>query len=1053
MLDANGGEAPNFSLDPDTFAFGLGEVAKPDDSYALRAAFAGLPFVDQIDLSQQLPPDAAMGAYAIPASRKTQARLNEALNFTWADGSVSTGERYGDALERALNEVDDWWTIAQTPAGSRSTLEQMRYDDYVRRYSTPEYPIDAAKLDEPYMRDTVAVASLEEAFQRALPESTRRDGIVGKLLDANDSYLNFRRRVQLYNYANLPRFVAQQQVGNTITALIAKPTMLPDFLARPGEYRKAVGKLQGKGTRTFWDDVQQKMGVGIARNISQSNKDALGKISDRTGSSGNRLARLIAPDTGRAWANGSDILFRESAAWDTTEGLYKAVNRSLPKRAVEWRRRYDANSQGGLRGITDRDVQRSVGKFLNNNRSLIDGNTGRPHTTIFGRTAKFEPVWNATDLREHLRADLATLPGFSTVNPQTFHDFTDRLFRDSQEAIKGIQKNATEEVERVGFSWRQSNLDEGLSRVFMFHYWMTRAGGLYVQQGLKNPALFAAYSRMMEDFETQAAELDAPKWMTGFFQLLGTPAGFSIWYSPTDLASTLLTFADWQYGDEPMPWDDLTGFGKARSQIPFMVNPLLDFVGYGLGLYGRDAQIPDLLGLNRMATQAIDVLNIANAHGRLPEWVRERGVGVDAAGNPTPIPVRPLAELYAKFGHAISASLSNVTGLRPVPVPDVGASQHRYIAYILEQDFRTRHPDWDQGKVDRAVTTSLADHGSMEYQAAYKQLAELPYMGKVDTPLPDWVENTANAVGRMFSPMSIIARPEQAVLDSLEGLTPSGAIPPRNPGTDDSYYNDAKYGASKTVEGRQLQNAYEDYWESVDPAIEDAHYGRQAIRNASGDVVVGGYTYTADQLAALPYWERNALADQYLAEMGVTRDQINGMWDERDQMKIDNPQLAGYLEYRRVAKEYEGGPEKFVQDTMAGNPSYNQFVLDNYVKEDGSIDYGLGLTTDAYLAAQGTRPTYYTPVSGNEPNLAGSGPPALAGVPAGQQLLPSITPTVELAIKDAPGDYGNTVGIVGPGVKLRMVGQNNGWAMIEITDDQGNKTSGHIPLDFTQVAA
>src|SRR5690606_14567607 len=138
---------------------------------------------------------------------------------------------------------------------------------------------------------------------------------------------------------------------------------------------------------------------------------------------------------------------------------------------------------------------------------------------------------------------------------------------------------------------------------------------------------------------------------------------------------------------------------------------------------------------------------------------------------------KKLTELYARVGNGLSTALKDVTGLRPVPIPNTAASQQRSIAYILEQNFRTDYPGLPQEDINRKVTDALADPGPPEDQRAWRMQADMPYMTG-DTPLPGWAEGAFRA---LLSPVQMYTGTEQQFLDStMKGLEPSGDIPPRN---------------------------------------------------------------------------------------------------------------------------------------------------------------------------------------------------------------------------------------------------------------------------------
>lgn len=1063
-------------------------AAPSPNQQRVSTSFGYLSATNRQRIVDNLPDDAIMGPDAVPVSLATDLRMREAIGdqFRFNDGSTGSGT-LRDVVDQTARELDQWIDMANDPALQVGPAA----DEFARlskKFAIDGDVLNAAELAGPqneWRRNLVIEDILRAGMENALPKAQKSMSQVPGM-EVYQSFLDMRRRVQLYNYLNLPRFAVQQHVGNTIsTAIAGKPKVALGIFTSLRDYPAVYRKLNNPGKYSiFNDDLQRKIGGGIRRTVTQSDRASLGldvggNVEEAMGPFGH-MAKVLAPDKLVKGGSVNDIITRVKTDEDEVLRGFRVMNKDLARNVREWSGKY------GL-PYTDEQINEVVQRFLNQNRVVIDGNTGKPHTTMFGRTAKYEPTYSARDFRDFMRAELPKVaPPTSLTHSDPLELLIRRVGADVSNNIKAIQQAATNEVHRVAFDWRANNLDEFLQIFTMFHFWMTRAGGLYVNQMLRNPWALAAYGRMMDDFEAQLEMLDGPDWMKGWFQFMNTPAGFTVWYSPVDLFSTLLTFADWQMEAGESPFDDLTWLGRMRNHIPFMLNPLLDFAAYAIGAYGPDAQVPDLLGLNRPATMATDLLNLANAEGLLPGWVRAAGIGVDAQGNPVPLQPKKLTELYARVGNGLSSALKEVTGLRPVPIPNTAASQQRSIAYILEQNFRVDYPGLPQEDIDRKVTDALADPGSAEYQRAWRMQADMPYMTG-DTPLPGWAEGAFRA---LISPVQMYAAPEQQFLDStMKGLEPSGDIPPRNlptyqladgtvltaqdlgamtpeqqqamAETDPGFgqwmkevswaNNAAKYGASDTVETRVFKEQVDGYWNAGDPAINAVSKTSNGIYKGSitEPVSIGGVIYSPEDIAGFDQDTRKALSNQYRDEQGVTWDMIDANYAQRDAYLAEYPNVAAYVGWEDTAgtyhpgwkdgwKAYPGATEEeqkvqYVTDLLATNPDYADYMANNgYDLQSGAIDWDHALNEEAYLASQGIRPGIYDPISS----------PTMEPLPAPK--MQTVTNTVPLELYPAPDASTAPIAFADEGFQMTLVEMQGDWAKVTIGGQEGYVDAGYL---------
>jgi hypothetical protein len=933
--------------------------------------------------------------------------------FRFADGYRPRGTATAeDVLRQTLDDVEFWANADDITNRRWVELDKRLNPDGTIDRATMRGPVNDAAARE--ARDAHAFAVFEDALQRALPRNAPK-GRLGRL---NQQYLGTVRRLMLFNPLRIPSYTLQNLITNSINLKARVGTRAVfDLFSKPSEMGKVFRNARSIGEKkptyhTTFGSMVAKMKAGTKPNIPMSHAAYFDRLGGATPRWLETVQRALAPNTTRYIGTMADQLPREVAATVTIQRQYRRLNRELVPKV------YDELRVRNVR-VPKEKVHQVVRDFLDAERTVPDLNTGAPIRTMLGmREAKFEPIWAADDLGAYLKRRL-TEDMRHTPDPGDLERAIDRITRDSKNRVRGILDGADQAADDALFPWRNTNADEMAGRLFLYHYWTSRQGGLYVTEALQRPYLVSAYGRMMDEFEAQAEELDQPPWMKGFFQIQNSVAGYSTWFSPFDLVQSLLTFADWQYGeDDNAKYKDITALGKGAGMAPFLIHPALQMVAYSLGLLGPDYYAPPLTGAETYGAKAIDLLNLANAQGILPTWVNEMGIGVDESGNKVPLPVRPLQELYARVGNAVSTAMAPITGLSPVEVANMGGSWERNVASIAEAEYRKAHPEADQMDVNRAVTDILADASSPEYQAAFRKAADMPFSLTAGMPM------AASAAARIASPVRVYNWPEQYNLDRWN-LTPSAnAPPPRNipnlgeidPATNELtpagerakfVQSAARYGATTTPEGRELANMQNEYYalEPLDYAEANDLAGAIYGMNLEAPVTVGGVEYAPEQIAAMDNGDRYALGTQALADAGYSRDDQQGIRDAQARYLADNPELAGYFEYKDVVRAHPGGVEGFVAETAQANPGFAQFVRSSLMDHvTGEIDYGGAEYVDAYLASQGVRPSVYSPLVGNEPSTIPGGYPELAGAPSGQPLLPPVQGTEPFPLYSRPVD-------------------------------------------------
>jgi murein DD-endopeptidase MepM/ murein hydrolase activator NlpD len=1064
VLDANGQPVRSFR-DP---AAALQYVLDLQTQHAAaNAAIGSAPPGYRQAVTQAMPASPAVNTRGIVVADKTEQLLRAPLEakVRFRDGSKpSPNTPAADVIDQMRLEFDTWlggfdargtplpWT--KTSRSWARLNEKFAVNGVDVRTLGPDLRNPIADTPQARARADFLAGVWTDAIERGLEQGEKRNG----LLATYDQYTNTLRQAMLFNWLNAPRYALQNLITNTVNIQRRGGGILPALSVWTdlAEWGRAFRHLKDPNSAMMVDSLLKTMGVGDYPNLRMTQKaffDQTPRPHPRTGTLPkitNAAGKLIAPESVKVIASVPDILGRVQVAEAAITKGFRKLNENMVDRIVpELDRR--------ALGVPRAKVQQVWKEFQEESRYRIDPNTGTPYTNWRGVPAKYEPVWNPDDLAkrlsERLRQDMLHKP-----DPDRFANAIERIRRDAKNEVRRIADDADAQTDSALFDWRNRNGDELLARAVLFHFWMSRQGGLYVTEALRHPWIASAYGRMMEDLEQQAEAIGAPVYMTGFFQLQRSVGGMSTWYSPFDLVQSILTMADWQMQGDADGFRDLTWLGKAASVIPFFVHPAIELVGYELGLLGSDYPAPRPLGVETFGAKAIDLLNLANVQDApFMQPFNAMGIGVDADGNKVAIPTKPLEQLYASVGNFLSSAMRPITGLTPVNVVPPTATVDRNIVTVIEQNIRKANPDMGESEVIRLRDAYAEDHGSDEYQTALREVMTSKY------ELGEGMNPVVAGIGRIVSPISVTSMPEQRALDTMKGLQPSGNLPERNfsedPAVAERELAAAKYGPSSTPEGRQLTALDTEYRQLVPSSVKKAGQIANAISKCTaegcylGDVIdgdtvtIGGQEYTPDQVADLDKDTRKILREQSLLDAGVTQEEIDAGYRAEQQYLAEHPNYAGFQAYKDLVGAYgqeDADLVRFVQDTARINPGFAQYAnakMTNH--ETGQLDpekvKKLVWVSDAYLASQGVRPSVYTSLAGNDPNTIPGGYPRLPGVTEGQPPLPLyVSATENVPIWEGPTDfkypnYNTPVGEVAPGFPaLQAIGvpDQNGMVLV-----------------------
>jgi N-acetyl-anhydromuramyl-L-alanine amidase AmpD len=1006
------------------------EVVMRSQRNNVRSAFATASEGYRQFVDENLPPDATIHR-TIPMSAENArlAAMPADGNFRYRDNWQPRQMSVGDMSIMLMKDVDTWIqgfnsagqqlrrTMADTAAGAEWRKLNKRFN--------PDGSIDVTEMTfGGDVRGTSARARARADFAgKVLTDANERARPMGDhsaLGQYWSTWTNGIRQAMLFNYLNVPKYLLQNLITNTgnITVRGGGVKVAWDVWTDVRENARVYGKIKDPTKATFADALVQKMGVGPEPNVSQTPKGYLdGSVSLKDDSAFKSLidtaVGVVAPNTMKYIASVPDLAGREQVFNHAVLDGYRDLNRKVIPTVVEKLR---TSRDASIATIGERKVQQVVNDFFNEHREMIDPNTNRPYTNFWGKSAKYEPVWGADDFRTYMKEHLAE-DVVGGVDSGSMNRILNDLSGQYRDEILGIKKSSGKMVDDALFSWRDTVGDEYLKQAFLFHYYMSRQGGFYLSTAIDHPWVASAYGRMMGEMSDQAEALGSPEWMTGWFQMLKSVGGMSTWYSPTDLIQSLLTMADWQYGNDPTKFEDLTDLGKVFKMMPFMINPLLEFGAYMIGGLGPDYPAPGITGTETFGAKAIDLLNLANSmDAGFMKPFNAMGIGVDPNGDKVPIPTRPLQDLYERVGNAISTALSPITGQSPVRDVPSDATANAMLFNIGDQQTRILHPTWNEQRVVNYVSEVMTHPGNPEYQEWYRRAASSPYqLGEGANPI-------VAGLARIMSPISIRTTTEQQALDTSAknkgNLQPSAGyrdrkVKPDNPDT--PFFDEnakilalSKYGDSATPEGRNLQSLDVDYNTLIDPHTQTVRYNSFAITRKAGPnlnepITVGGVEYDNETLASKSYEEKKQIKEQYLAEQGISQENIDDAQTAENEFLAEHQDYAGYKAYKDLAKQAidEGqgfGAQTFALQMAQQNPGIKQYIENDMTDHiTGKVDWDKIQYVDAYLTSQGIRPSIYSPTVGNEPSTTPGGYPAVPGVPAGQPLLPKAT-----VLEDAP---------------------------------------------------
>jgi len=505
-----------------------------------------------------------------------------------------------------------------------------------------------------------------------------------------------------------------------------------------------------------------------------------------------------------------------------------------------------------------------------------------------------------------------------------------RLGRDWQSVVNKTERNARDAVRKYAFAGDTTRADLVMSRVFIFHYFMTRQSNYYVQAMARHPALINAYFNIKERLEQ--ANVEWPDYLEGWVKLMISPFGQQIFVNPFSMASSYLVFNDPGFMGRQ---EDMTTSGYWLKKVDDVIgiNPVLMTSANILGFFGDD-YAPDPLFIWQQMGLLNTAINFGRAHGYLGD-------------DPTPIGnwyeqlnlnTREILSGWNPFADTVEATSSEARMDREINILIVDEAQRDGI-----------DPETPEGQA--IIRDAMTDPDSELYQRAVKR----------------WVNGEAVDIATRFlvGPLRPRSRPineEGQDLWSSFGQEIKNIVNVSDP---------------RAIALREQEGGYYAIGEGRDQEIA-ALWNQVAFGDVHHPVTVDGVEYSPAEVYRMNTDQRIALANGLLEEHGLL-DDYQQLQDERDRFLADpeNAEYAQFRQWSKAVRDYPGGVDAYWQDAIKENPAAAEYYASVEAQTLLPWERERRLTNmAAFFGLTGVQPTVWDPVPAHTSTLGGIYDPA-----------------------------------------------------------------------------
>ena len=489
---------------------------------------------------------------------------------------------------------------------------------------------------------------------------------------------------------------------------------------------------------------------------------------------------------------------------------------------------------------------------------------------------------------------------------------------------------AYNEQKRVFFSYKNTNADELVGSVMMFHYWQTRASYMHLRAALRHPVLLNGYYKLWQELKDRT-EAGGVGYLGPMYKFMTSPSGIYAAVDPLGLLipTTIMDMSD-----------------QEGSKFRVLQNQLNPVVGAVLAVAGVTDNVPNMTGFRTTERWLINMGNFLVAEG------------VDVSSVPILNKVwdNNTMRLNMPIDEAVKTILQDINGWaesKGIPVGDFkpfdrGANEmdqlNTWVIKGVEQQYgpqETWEPDgpaWQalDDALD-ALTTGASNPIADEAEKNYAQ------------------EGFIAAMAAPVVPGGVITR--SGYRDEQIAGNKTG-----DQGASDN--RDIATSADPTWTTMHQQ------WNRIGTPEEQAVYD-QWIALTYGDMNTPVLAHTSGGLVVIPKSyiqnmsdeEREDFTNRWVAQNPGYSETIQKIQSARDAFKLAHPQMSEFKEYQKAAyNEDTGGVRAFRTSLAKTNPNFanelkkQREMLEGFGYKGEELERrldGWAAGKDGYLAAMG----------------------------------------------------------------------------------------------------
>jgi hypothetical protein len=570
-------------------------------------------------------------------------------------------------------------------------------------------------------------------------------------------------------------------------------------------------------------------------------------------------------------------------------------------------------------GRFQRELPAEMGKFLNFTRAKM-AKGGVP-----------EDMW--TNLQRMVQDAYETGGSFSPDDIRAItKQFTpdDSFARTWAKQVDDLSARANKAQLTAMFSYKKTKIDDAISKVFLFHYFMTRSSALYVKLMLQHPQLISYEARLWEYTENQRKGIseNLPDWMEGFVGF-GMADGHALFVDPTMLISGIGVFQ--ALGDG--------GFNKSRLEevangTGLIMNPLVRTAAATTGWFNTQ---------NPFGTQQLEraVRALVN-EVRFSDFGRSQGWDQWNRGMPLEDWTMDVVNGIVDYTNEIARELG-----APFKDFEQTSSEARIQNQIMDiMATNAEEEGWDHERFVTAQQALLTGTPNDDVTAAIEEWSGIEGdRAKAGLILP----------GAQVIDVATLDR--KAEEDAAINTPPDARTPEQQEAADRAMQASAKSpeAAELTAGMQQYNQAGTDLQRKVNAARTQILYGYEDVPDhymlLMGDRVVYG-----SDLKAMTDEERQQLYRDYTAFIGqnvpvgaarnpytdeVESGVLTSFDAERGAIKAANPRVDDYTTYRKYVLGMSDADKRAEREALLAVPGDTEFTAAHDRKRESLVKDGL----------------------------------------------------------------------------------------------------------------